>query len=54
MAIDNYRGAQRVYGWCFYIQGTGDGVTSADEFMNDTLAWFGDPDPQAGSENQCE
>lgn len=49
MAADNYRGARRVYGWSFHSQGTGERVTSADLFIAEALAWFGDPDPAAGS-----
>ncbi len=49
MDADNYRGARRVYGWSFYSQGTGERVTSADQFMAAALEWFGDPDPTAGS-----
>jgi tetratricopeptide (TPR) repeat protein len=49
LEADNYRGARRVYGWSFYSQGTGERVTSADLFMSEALAWFGDPDPSAGS-----
>jgi tetratricopeptide (TPR) repeat protein len=49
MEADNYRGAQRVYAWSFYSQGTNERVTSADLFINDALKWFGDPDPTAGS-----
>jgi tetratricopeptide (TPR) repeat protein len=45
MAADNYRGAQRVYAWSFYSQGVGERATSADQFINDALEWFGDPDP---------
>jgi tetratricopeptide (TPR) repeat protein len=46
----DYCGAQRVYGWSFYSQGAGEGKqASADEFMQTTLGWFGDPDPTAGS-----
>ena len=42
MARDNYRGAERVYGWSFYSQGTKeDRQVSADEFFADALAWFG-------------
>ena len=44
MDADNYRGAQRVYGWSFDSQGTVDRVTSADQFIAEALAWFGDPD----------
>ncbi len=49
MCEDNYRGARRVYGWSFYSQGTGERVTSADQFIAEALTWFGDPDPTAGS-----
>ncbi|MEM9628612.1 MAG: toll/interleukin-1 receptor domain-containing protein [Pseudomonadota bacterium] len=47
MALDNYRGAKRVYAWSFYSQGTtqdgsGGRVTSADEFIGEALDWFGD------------
>lgn len=49
MKVDNYRGAQRVYGWSFYSQGTGQRVTSADQFIAQALEWFGDPDPTQGS-----
>lgn len=49
MKGDNYRGAEYVYGWSFYSHGTGDRVTSADQFINHALAWFGDLDPTAGS-----
>ncbi|HYX40624.1 MAG TPA: NACHT domain-containing protein, partial [Pyrinomonadaceae bacterium] len=49
MAADNYRGARRVYAWSFYSQGTGERVTSADQFINAALLWFGDTDPTAGS-----
>ncbi|HEX8129970.1 MAG TPA: toll/interleukin-1 receptor domain-containing protein [Pyrinomonadaceae bacterium] len=49
MKVDNYRGARRVYAWSFYSQGTGDRITSADQFISDALNFFGDPDPTAGS-----
>ncbi|TAK65439.1 MAG: toll/interleukin-1 receptor domain-containing protein [Bacteroidetes bacterium] len=49
MGADNYRGAQRVYAWSFYSQGTGERVTSADIFIAKALEWFGDPDPTQGS-----
>lgn len=45
MAADNYRGAQLVYAWSFYSQGVGERATSADQFINHALEWFGDPDP---------
>ena len=43
-------GAERVYGWSFYSQGTSDSRnTSADLFVSAALRWFGDPDPDQGS-----
>ena len=49
MRWDNYRGAEKVYAWSFYSQGTSERVTSADLFINQTLEWFGDADPKQGS-----
>ena len=49
MDEDNYRGAEAVYAWSFYSQGTSERVTSADLFIAATLEFFGDPDPQKGS-----
>ena len=49
MAEDNYRGAEAVYAWSFYSQGTSERVTSADQFIAAALKFFGDPDPQKGS-----
>jgi tetratricopeptide (TPR) repeat protein len=46
---DNYRGARRVYAWSFYSQGTSERASSADQFINAALEWFGDEDPLAGS-----
>ena len=43
-----WRGAQGVFGWSFYSQGT-DRLSSSDEFIDLALNWFGDPDPRAGS-----
>jgi hypothetical protein len=48
MAAENYRTAQRVFGWSFYRQGSGGATSSADEFFDATLTWFGDPDPRLG------
>ena len=48
MDADGWRGAQRVYAWSFYSQGT-DRLSSSDEFIAATLRWFGDPDPTLGS-----
>jgi AraC-like DNA-binding protein len=50
LAKDNYRGAERVYGWSFYSQGAAEGrQVSADQFIAAALTWFGDPDPTAGN-----
>ena len=49
MRWDNYRGAEKVYAWSFYSQGTSERVTSADMFINNALEWFGDADPKQGS-----
>jgi tetratricopeptide (TPR) repeat protein len=49
MSRDNYRGAERVYGWSFYSQGTTDRAVTADRFIEAALVWFGDYDPHKGS-----
>ena len=49
MAAKHYRSAELVFGWCFYRQGTSGGTSSADEFFDAALAWFGDPDPRIGT-----
>ena len=50
MGQDEYRGAQRVYGWSFYSQGAAEGrQVSADLFIATALGWFGDPNPDEGS-----
>ena len=49
MAADHYRSAELVFGWSFYRQGTQGEAASADEFLDATLRWFGDPDPRLGS-----
>ena len=50
MRQDNYRGAERVFGWSFYSQGAAEGKqASADQFIASALKWFGDPEPDAGS-----
>jgi tetratricopeptide (TPR) repeat protein len=53
MKKKNFGGAQRVYCWSFYRQGALEGTQeSADEFMQETLSWFGDPDPEKGTDEQ--
>ena len=49
MAAEHYRSAELVFGWSFYRQGTNGGTSSADEFLDAALAWFGDPDPRIGT-----
>ena len=49
MAAEDYRSAQFVFGWSFYRQGSSGQSSSADEFFDTALAWFGDPDPRVGT-----
>jgi NACHT domain len=49
MAAEHYRSAQLVFGWSFYRQGTSGDTSSADEFLDAALHWFGDPDPRLGT-----
>jgi hypothetical protein len=49
MAIDHYRSAELIFGWSFYRQGSSGETSSADEFLDAALSWFGDPDPRIGT-----
>ena len=49
MAAQEYRSAERVFGWSFYRQGMGGDTSSGDEFLHAALAWFGDHDPRIGT-----
>src|SRR5271166_50068 len=49
MAAEGYRSAELVFGWSFYRQGTTGKSSSADEFLDAALNWFGDPDPRIGT-----
>jgi hypothetical protein len=49
MAAEKYRSAELVFGWSFYRQGTSGETSSADDFLDAGLAWFGDPDPRLGT-----
>ena len=49
MATDHYRSAEFIFGWSFYRQGSSGGTSSADEFLDAALNWFGDPDPRLGT-----
>ncbi len=47
---EQYRGAERVYGWSFYSQGASENKqVSTDLFIASALEWFGDPDPNKGT-----
>jgi hypothetical protein len=50
LALKNWRGAERVFDWSFYSQGTNDqSNASAETFIAAALTAFGDPDPTLGS-----
>ncbi len=49
MTAENFRFAQLVFGWSFYRQGSSGGTSSAEEFLDAGLTWFGDPDPRIGT-----
>jgi hypothetical protein len=49
MAAKLYRFAELIFGWSFYRQGTSGDASSADEFLDAALSWFGDPDPRLGT-----
>lgn len=49
MAKENYRGAERIYAWSFWSQGSDQPQTSADPFIDAALRWFSDAEPTAGS-----
>ncbi len=49
MAAKHYRSAELIFGWSFYRQGTTGQTSSADEFLDAALTWFGDPDPRVGT-----
>ena len=49
MAAEHYRSAELVFGWSFYRQGSSGDTSSADEFFDAALTWFGDPDPRIGT-----
>jgi hypothetical protein len=45
---EGWAGAELVFGWSFYRQGTQEETqASADLFMATALAWFGDPTPRS-------
>ena len=49
LALKDWRGAERVFDWSFYSQGTKDqGTASAETFIIAALNFFGDPDANRG------
>ncbi|MFA4876882.1 MAG: SEFIR domain-containing protein [Methanoregula sp.] len=47
---ENFHGAERVFGWSFFSQGSIDGrQVSSDDFVTTALNWFGDPNPSQGT-----
>jgi len=49
MATHHYRSAELIFCWSFYRQGSTGNTSSADEFLDAALTWFGDPDPRLGT-----
>ena len=50
LAANDWPGIECYFDWSFYSQGTRDqSAVSADVFIAEALAFFGDPDPQAGA-----
>jgi len=50
IATNHYRSAELVFAWSFYRQGSSGEISSADEFFDAALRWFGDQDPRLGTE----
>jgi len=49
MAAEQYRSAELIFGWSLYRHGSSGDTTSADEFLDTALTWFGDADPRLGT-----
>jgi predicted ATPase len=49
MAAEDYRSAELVFGWSLYRQGSSGETSSADEFLDAALTWFGDSDSRLGT-----
>ena len=50
MAAQGWPGVERYFDWSFYSQGTGESrQTSSDQFIQEALKFFDDPDPTKGS-----
>jgi hypothetical protein len=53
LAAKNWRGAEFVFDWSFYSQGTtGQGTATAELFILAALAFLGDPDPNVGGPDE--
>ena len=48
MAAEHYRSAQFVFAWSFRKSSSWN-TSSAEDFLQAALAWFGDPDPRIGT-----
>ncbi|MEM8950958.1 MAG: toll/interleukin-1 receptor domain-containing protein [Pseudomonadota bacterium] len=46
LAAGGFDGADAVYAWSFFSQGTNDSEGSADEFFDHALRWFGENEPE--------
>lgn len=50
IAANGWQGVERYFDWSFYSQGTGESrQTSSDQFIQQALTFFDDPDPIKGS-----
>ena len=49
LAAEHYGSTELVFGWSFYRRGTNGQTSSADEFLDAALSWFGDSDPRLGT-----
>ncbi len=53
LAMKGWRGAENVFDWTFYSQGTKDqSAATADVFISAALGYFGDPDPTHGGPDE--
>ena len=47
MSADSWRGAERVFAWSFFSQGSKDKAASADQFIDLALRFFGEASPES-------
>lgn len=52
LASKDWRGAECVFDWSFYSQGTKDQAATAEVFIQEALAFFHDPDPLLGGPDE--